>query len=134
MIICYTVPEIWRMTEVIIFHFGPFFLPFYPPNSPKYQNLKKKKKMKKKPRDIISLQKCTTNQDHMLYCSWDMARERCNCYFSFWGIFCPFTPNSLKNQNFTKMKKDAWRYHQFILILYFLHKCTKNYDQMMYGS
>ena len=27
----------------------------------------------------------------MLYCSWDMARDRCN-YFSFWTIFCPFTP------------------------------------------
>ena len=25
MIICYTVPEIWCMTDVIIFHFGPFF-------------------------------------------------------------------------------------------------------------
>ena len=25
MIICYTVPEIWYMTDIIIFHFGPFF-------------------------------------------------------------------------------------------------------------
>ena len=25
MIICYTVPEIWCVTDVIIFHFGPFF-------------------------------------------------------------------------------------------------------------
>ena len=25
MIICYYVPEIWRVTDVIIFHFGPFF-------------------------------------------------------------------------------------------------------------
>ena len=24
-IICYTVPEIWCVTDVIIFHFGPFF-------------------------------------------------------------------------------------------------------------
>ena len=33
MIICYTVPEIWHMTDVIvIFHFG-LFLPFYPPKS-----------------------------------------------------------------------------------------------------
>ena len=28
----------------------------------------------------------------MLYWSWDMARDRCNCYFSFWATFCPFTP------------------------------------------
>ena len=27
----------------------------------------------------------------MLYCSWDMACDRCNCSFSFWAIFCPFT-------------------------------------------
>ena len=25
MIICYTPPEIWCMTDVIVFHFGPFF-------------------------------------------------------------------------------------------------------------
>ena len=25
MITCYTIPEIWRMTDVIIFHFVPFF-------------------------------------------------------------------------------------------------------------
>ena len=37
MIICYTVPEIWHETDVIvIFHFG--LLPFYLPNSPKNQN------------------------------------------------------------------------------------------------
>ena len=34
MIICYTVPEMWRVTDVIfIFHFGIFF-PFYPSNNP----------------------------------------------------------------------------------------------------
>ena len=31
--------------------------------------------------------------DHMLYCSWDMMRNRCNCYFSLWAIFCHFTKN-----------------------------------------
>ena len=61
-------------------------LPFYPPNSPKNEN----KKMKKHPGDIIILQMCTKNHDHRLYCSWDMARDRCN-YFSVWAIFCPFT-------------------------------------------
>ena len=25
MVICYTVPEIWCVTDVVIFHFGPFF-------------------------------------------------------------------------------------------------------------
>ena len=36
----------------------------------------------------------------------DMAHDRCNCYFSFWAIFYPFTPtNSQKNRNFEKMKR-----------------------------
>ena len=26
-----------------------------------------------------------------MYGSWDMVRDRCNCYFSFWTVFCPFT-------------------------------------------
>ena len=48
MIICYTVPEIQRVTDVIfIFHFGLFFV-LYPSNNPKNQNLKKKKKEKKR--------------------------------------------------------------------------------------
>ena len=44
MIICYTIPEIWCITDVIsIFHFGLFLL-FYTPNSLKNQNFKKMKK------------------------------------------------------------------------------------------
>ena len=101
------------------------FLPFYSPNSPKNQNFEK---MKKTPGDIIILHKCTKNHDHMLYCSWDVVHDRCNCYFSFWVIFCPLLPpppNSPKNQNFLKMKKLPGD----IIIL---HICTKNYDQMIY--
>ena len=57
------------------------------------------KKMPKRPRDIIILQKCSKNHGHMLYCFRDMARYECNCYFSFWDIFCSFTPlNSPKNE------------------------------------
>ena len=42
MIICYTVPEIWRVTGVIvIFHIGLFFA-LLPTNSPQNENLKKK--------------------------------------------------------------------------------------------
>ena len=45
-------------------------------------------------------------------------------YFSFWAIFCPFTPpKSPKNQMSKKMSGD-------IIIL---HSCTKNYDYIMYG-
>ena len=61
--------------------------------------------MKNVPRDVIILNKCTKNYDHMAYFSWDIARDRCN-YFLFWAIFCPFTPlTCLKNENFKKMKK-----------------------------
>ena len=53
---------------------------------PKNQNFKKLKKM---PWDIIILHKCTKNHNHILYCSWKVARDGCNFYFSFWAIFCP---------------------------------------------
>ena len=50
MIIDYTVSEIWCVTDaIVIFHLGNF-LPYYPPDSLKNENLKK---MKKLPRDII---------------------------------------------------------------------------------
>ena len=44
MIICYTVLEIWHMTDVIIaFHFRHFFCPFTSPSQPKNENYKKEK-------------------------------------------------------------------------------------------
>ena len=152
MIICYTVPEIWCVTDVIVvFHLGQYFvvlppfltaqkikiskkkrkkkstwryhnftqlyikswlyailflrygawqiwllffilgnfLPFYSPNSQKSENIKK---MKNAPGDIIIFHKCIKNHNCMLYCSWDMARDGYNCCFSFWAIFCHFTP------------------------------------------
>ena len=50
MIIDYTVSKIWCVTDEIgIFHLGNF-LPYYPPDSPKNENLKKTKTL---PRDII---------------------------------------------------------------------------------
>ena len=39
-IICYTVPEIWHVTDVIIFHFGLFFN-LLPANSPNKKNSQK---------------------------------------------------------------------------------------------
>ena len=43
MIICYTVPEIWCMRDVIIFYFGLFFA-LLPPNSSKNQTFKEVEK------------------------------------------------------------------------------------------
>ena len=53
MMICCTVPEIWHMTDVIIFHFELFFC-----------LLPKKKTIM-----------CTKNYDQMKYCSWDMVHD-----------------------------------------------------------
>ena len=63
----------------------------------------------------------------MLHCSWDMVSDRCN-YFSFWAVFCPFTPQQPKKPKFWKNEKKM---PGDIIIL---HMCTNNYDQMMYDS
>ena len=57
----------------------------------------------------------------MVYCSWDMARDRCNCHFSFWATFYPSTPLTCpKNKNFKKnMKKKTLG---DIIILYMVSK------------
>ena len=97
----YMIFQIWSATDKIFCHFGPFFA-LFPLNNPKNQNFEK---LKKNPGDIIILNKCTKNHDHMLHCPLDMAHNRCD-YFSFWAIFCPFTPDSPKNKNFKKMRKN----------------------------
>ena len=74
----------------------------------------KTRKIKILPGDTIIFNKCIKNHDHMLYCSWDMACDRCNCYFSFWAIFCPFTPPiNPTNQNFKTMKKKSLEISSF---------------------
>ena len=45
--------------------------------------IKISKKWKKSPADMIILHKCSKNHDHMLCYSRDMARDGCNCCFSF---------------------------------------------------
>ena len=72
------------------------------------------KKWKKLPGDIILLHKCPKNHDHILYCLWDMVRDRCNCYFPFWAVLPFYPPDSPKIENFKKMNKNPWRYHHFI--------------------
>ena len=93
------------------FSFWANFCPFTPLTAWK---IKISKKMKKAPRDIIISHKYTTNQDHMLYCSWDMAYDGCNCYFSFWVIFCPLTAQKMKISK--KNEKRASRYHRFTIV------------------
>ena len=122
-----TVPVIRWVTDVIVIsHFGLFFAALPPKKSAK--NIKILKKWKKGPRDIIILHMCTKNYDQMMYGSWDMVHDRCNCYFSFWAIFCPFAHLTAQK---IKILKKMNKVHGDIIIL---HMFTKNYDQIMYGS
>ena len=92
----------------IFSHFGQFFA-LLTPNNPKNQNFEKMKK--KTSTDIITLQTCTKNHDHMLHCSSDMACDRCTSYFSLWAIFCPFNPLSLTAQKINLKKKKKMKKH-----------------------
>ena len=113
------VPKISSTTDGIFRYFGLFFALLLP--SPLTLRILKIKILKKwkKLLEILSFYMSTTNQNHMIYDSWDMERDRQN-FFSFWTTFCPFTPppiNNPKNHNFEKMKKNP----RDIIIL---HKCT----------
>ena len=66
-----------------------------------------------------------------------MAHDRCNFHFSFWAIFCPFTPLTAQKMEILKNEKNAWRYHHFTRVPKTPHvsSCVpKNYDHMMYHS
>ena len=102
------------------FSFWAIFSPFTP-NSSKNQNLKK---MKKRPEDIIILHKCTKNHNHMLYAPEKWRVTGAIVIFHFGLFFALLQPKKLKSK---KMKKTSGD----IIIL---HMCSKNYDQMMYGS
>ena len=113
----------WGMTRdgLLFFILSYFFCPFtLLPLT--VRKIKIKKNVRKKPGHVIILHKCTKNHDRMLYCSWDMAHDGCNCYFLLWTIFCPFTPPNSPKKNFKKMKKTPGDI--------ILHMC-KNYVQMM---
>ena len=101
--------EAWQTNFLVILN---RFLPFY--NNPKNHNFEK---LKNAPGDIIILHKCTKNHDYMLYCSWDMARDRCNFYFSFWAIFCPFTPLTTQKIKILKSWKRCMEISSFYICI-----------------
>ena len=117
MIICYTFPEMVHGRCNCYFSFW-FWINFCPFTTITAQKIKNFINMEKMPGDTIILHKCTINHDHRLYCSWGMTCNRCNCYFSFWAIFCSFT--SLTAQKI-KIKKKKWKKHLQISSLY---KCV----------
>ena len=101
--------------------------------------------MKKTLWDIIILHMCTINENHMMYDYWTIHHKVTiqpyvwflrygvqHNFFSFWTIFCSFTPpppplNNPENQNFESMKEVL---RDTIII----HKRTTNGNYMMYGS
>ena len=136
----------WDITRNRIFLSFWTIFTHLPPKNPKNQNFEK---MKRLSRDIIILHKCTKNHDHMLYCSWDMVHDRCNCYFSFWTIFCPFTLLTARKMKISKKWKkilevssfytsvpkiiiiwytvpEIWRMTDVPVIFHFGHKNEKN--------
>ena len=108
----YIVLEIWSMWQAEFFVILDCFLPYYPPNNPKNQNFEK---MKTTPGDIIILHIYTKNYDQMMFGSWDMVRERCNCYFSFWAIFSPFTPLTAQKIKILKKWKNQLEISSFYI-------------------
>ena len=84
------------------FLFWASYCPFSPITARKINILKN---WKERPGDIIILHMCTKNYDQIIYGSWDMVRDRCNCYFSFLAIFCPFTPVTVKKIKILKKWK-----------------------------
>ena len=76
---------------------------------PEIQRMKKLKA----PGDTIILHNCTKNNDHWLYCSWDMACDGCNCYFSILGYFLPPPPLTVWKMKIPKKLKkhlEIWFY------------------------
>ena len=110
MIICYTDPEIWRMTDVIFFFFIlGYFLPFY-------RLTAGKTRIKKTHLAISSFYTCAPQ----MTTTWCMVPKMWSTpeFFVTLDQFLPFYPtNNPENQNYEKMKKKKpiWRYHHFTL-------------------
>ena len=81
--------------NIVFLSFWAIFWPFWQP---------KKSKLWKKnmAENIIILYLCITNDNHMMYGSWNMECEREN-FLSFWTIFCPFT--TITTQKIKILKK-----------------------------
>ena len=117
------VPEIWIATDRV-FVILDCFLAFYPPKDPENQNFEKIKKIT--PEDVIILHRCTINDNHMMYGSWDIERDGQN-FLSFWTIFALLPLEQPEKSKFWKNKKKLGD-------IVILHMCTINDNHMMHGS
>ena len=75
----------YKVRQTEIFEILGHFLPFQPLDNLENQNLN----IEKTPGDIISLHICTVNDNHMMYGSWDIERNR--QFFVILDCFFPFT-------------------------------------------
>ena len=76
------VSKISSPMDIIFYHFQLFF-PIYPPEKLKFWENEKNTWR-------LSFHTCATNDNHIMYGSWDIE---CNGHniLSFWNIFCPLT-------------------------------------------
>ena len=81
--------------------FLSFWTVFFPTNNPQNQTLEKIKKTG----DIIILQICTINDNHMMYESSDMERDGQN--------LLPFYPLTTQKTKILKKWKNTRRYYSF---------------------
>ena len=118
MIIGYTVPEIWHVTDVLLFFILGYTFPFYPHNSPKNENFKKMKKGLEISSFYTSVPKIM-----IIYYTvpeiWYVTHVIVIFIFAYFLLFYP--PNSPKNKNFKKMNRAPGD-------TITLYMCTKNYD------
>ena len=134
------VPEIWvQRTKLFVifvmkcnrqnfFYLGLSFAlvpPLPSPLTAPKKKISKKRRENKTPRDIIILQKCTKNHDHMPYCSWDKAHDGRNCNFLFWANLYPFTPLTARKIKIKQKRKKHLEISSFyksapkIMIIYY---------------
>ena len=110
------VSEIWGAMDIIsgqsFFVILGHFLCFDPPNNPKNQKSKFWKKLLETSSFYIFVPQIT-----IIWCMVPEISSATEKIFCDFGLFLPFYPtNNQKNQNFEKMKKNAWRYHHFTLV------------------
>ena len=108
----------YKMQQTEIFAISGHF--FFPLSAPWHPEKSKFYHWEKTPGDIIILLMCTKNDNHMMYGSWDIERNRQN-FLSFWTILCPFTQ---KIKILKKMKK-------ILGDITILHKCGINDNHMI---
>ena len=97
----------WDMQNFL--SFWSSFCPFSPLKTQKIKILK----LKKTTQDIIILHICTIKNNHMMYGSWDMERNKTFCHSRpFFALLPPYGPRKSK---LWKNEQHIWRYYHFTI-------------------